>query len=33
METNNHQEKENLRRHMKVLWGFRQDRNGKDVPL
>lgn len=28
---NHHQEKES--RYLKVLRGFRQDRNGKDVPL
>ncbi len=32
-ENNNLQEKENNLRRMKVLRGFRQDRNGNDVPL
>lgn len=32
-ENNNQRENGNNLRHMKVLRGFRQDRNGKDVPL
>ena len=34
MQENNHQhEKGTHHRHLKVLRGFRQDRNGNDVPL
>ena len=32
-DNNRQQEKENNFRRMKVLRGFRQDRNGNDVPL
>lgn len=34
MQENKHlHEKETSHRHLKVVWGFRQDRNGNDVPL